>query len=186
MKAYFQKLMAFFATKKPKAPEIRIPVHCPNCDEVSWLHETESQPFDTECECGAAFTVSVNGEKATTNLLQETGCMDYAQELEVVRFEKAKKGKSWIIEAQGQKVESMDICSIKTAKNGRSLKLEIGLRQLHTGKEAPYEIHLHYPSIYQCDAQRERIVMSFQCSRCVNAKCPATEAPSTECKYLIR
>lgn len=66
-----------------------------------------------------------------------------------------------IIEVQGHRIESNDIDRITISKNGRSLRLIICVKQLHNGKKAPYEIYLHYPFRHQCEAERERIVESW-------------------------
>lgn len=66
-----------------------------------------------------------------------------------------------IVEAQGHRFESKDVECITSSKNGRSLRLTICVKQVHNGKKAPYEIHLHYQSRYQCEADIKRIVGSW-------------------------
>ena len=90
-----------------------------------------------------------------------------------------------IIELQGHEVESLDIETIKPSKNGRSLKLTICVKQAHNKKNAPYELYLHFQTSYQCDAEKERIIASWQCSSCINKECPKTAAPTTECHLYI-
>ena len=66
-----------------------------------------------------------------------------------------------IVEAQGHRFESKDVECITSSKNGRSLRLTICVKQVHNGKKAPYEIHLHYQSRYQCESDIKRIVESW-------------------------
>ena len=66
-----------------------------------------------------------------------------------------------IIEIQGKKFESKEICHIKPVNGGRSLMIEFAEKcseQVHPRGYLPKYLHLRFSTIAECNREERRIV----------------------------